>query len=117
MLPDSKVVKVGAELADTEVIQSSSRTRELYMNLLKSAAKEVFWYLRLAELLYVKKKMGVIQMCKEAARDYLRISVLAFTESSSVNVLSLVTSLLKNRSMIQSTVTLNFFSVVGRIPK
>jgi len=58
MLPDSKVVKVGAELADTEVIQSSSRTRELYMILLKSAAKEVFWYLRLAELLYVKKKNG-----------------------------------------------------------
>ncbi len=43
---------------------------------------------------------------------YLTISVLAFTESSSVNVLSLVTSLLKNRSMIQSTVTLNFFSTV-----
>jgi len=35
-------IEAGAELADTEVVQRSSRTRELYLNLLKPAAKEVF---------------------------------------------------------------------------
>ncbi|MGB6672068.1 MAG: hypothetical protein WBE34_06510 [Candidatus Nitrosopolaris sp.] len=30
------------ELADTKAIQSSSRTREVYLNLLKPATKEVF---------------------------------------------------------------------------
>jgi hypothetical protein len=73
--------------------------------------------LGLEELLYVEKKMGEIQKGKEAAIAYLRISVLALTELASVKVLSLDTSRLKNRSMVQSTVTLNFFSVVGRFPK
>ena len=53
----------------------------------------------------------------DPSMTYLRISVLALIELSSVKVLSLDTSRLKNRSMIQSTVTLNFFSVVGRFPK
>ncbi len=56
----------------------------------------------------------------DCTSDYRRISVsltLVLRRFSSANVLSLVTSRLKNRSMVQSAITLNFFSTVGRFAK
>ena len=38
-------IEKGADLADIEVIQSSSRARELYRNLVQSAERRYFWYL------------------------------------------------------------------------
>ena len=60
-----KDIEAGADLADIEVIQSSSRARELYLNLVKSAAKEVLLVFATTGAFLRQQKMGVIQLCQE----------------------------------------------------
>lgn len=64
-----KDIEAGADLADIEVIQSSSRARELYLSLLKSATKEVLLVFATTGAFIRQEKLGVIQLCKEAAKE------------------------------------------------
>jgi hypothetical protein len=62
-------IEAGADLADIEVIQSSSRARELYLNLLKSAAKEILLVFASTGAFIRHGKIGVIELYREAARE------------------------------------------------
>jgi two-component system sensor histidine kinase VicK len=64
-----KDIEAGADLADIDVIQSSSRARELYLNLLRSAEKEILIVFATTAALIRQEKMGVIRLCKEAANE------------------------------------------------
>jgi two-component system sensor histidine kinase VicK len=64
-----KDIEAGADLADIEVVQSSSRARELYLNLVKSAAEEVLLVFATTGAFLRQQKMGVIQLCQEAAKE------------------------------------------------
>ncbi|MFZ0512992.1 MAG: HAMP domain-containing sensor histidine kinase [Candidatus Nitrosopolaris sp.] len=64
-----KDIEAGADLADIEVIQSSSRAKELYLNLVKSAAKEVLLVFATYDAFVRQQKIGVIQLCQEAAKE------------------------------------------------
>jgi two-component system sensor histidine kinase VicK len=62
-------IEKGADLADIEVIQSSSRARLLYLDLVKSAAEEVLLVFATTGAFVRQQKMGVIQLCQEAAKE------------------------------------------------
>jgi signal transduction histidine kinase len=64
-----KDIEAGAHLEDIEVIQSSSRARELYLSLLKSATKEVLLVFATTGAFVRQEKLGVIKLCKEAAKE------------------------------------------------
>ena len=64
-----KDIEAGAHLEDIEVIQSSSRARELYLSLLKSATKEVLLVFATTDAFVRQEKLGVIKLCKEAAKE------------------------------------------------
>jgi two-component system, OmpR family, sensor histidine kinase VicK len=64
-----KDIEAGADLADIEVIQRSSRARELYLNLLRSAEKEILIVFATTSAFIRQEKMGVIRSCKEAANE------------------------------------------------
>jgi two-component system, OmpR family, sensor histidine kinase VicK len=60
-------INEGADLADIEVIPSSSRARVLYLDLVKSAAEELLLVFATTGAFTRQKKMGVIELCIEAA--------------------------------------------------
>ncbi|MFZ0895454.1 MAG: hypothetical protein WAZ77_13235, partial [Candidatus Nitrosopolaris sp.] len=62
-------IEVGAEWADVEVIPMSSRARDLYLNLVKNAEKEIIIMFPTTDAFIRQKNMGVIQFSEEAARD------------------------------------------------
>ncbi len=64
-----KDIEAGVDLADIEVIQSPSRARDLYLNLVKFATKQVLLVFATSGAFIRQEKMGVIQLCKEAARE------------------------------------------------
>jgi two-component system, OmpR family, sensor histidine kinase VicK len=62
-------IEVGAEWADVEVIPMSSRAKDLYLNLVKKAQKEIIIMFPTTNALIRQKNMGVIQLSEEAARE------------------------------------------------
>jgi len=58
-------VEEGAELADVEVIQSSDRARDLYLNSLKSASEEILLIFPSTNAVLRQEKIGAIQLAKE----------------------------------------------------
>ena len=60
MVPDAanriRDIEEGAELADVEVIQSSDRARDLYLNILKSASEEILLIFPSKTPSFAKKK-------------------------------------------------------------
>ena len=62
-------IEVGAEWADVEVIPMSSRARDLYLNLVKKAEKEVIIMFPTTNAFIRQKNLGVIQFSEEAARE------------------------------------------------
>ena len=62
-------INEGADLADIEVIQSSSRARVLYLDLVRSAREELLLVFATTGAFTRQKKMGVIELCIEAAKD------------------------------------------------
>src|SRR5712691_10871170 len=63
-------IEVGAEWADVEVIPMSSRARDLYLNLVKKAEKEVIIMFPTTNAFIRQKNMGVIQFSEEATREH-----------------------------------------------
>ena len=62
-------INEGADLADIEVIQSSSRARVLYLDLVRSATEELLLVFATTGAFTRQKKMGVIELCIDAAKD------------------------------------------------
>jgi signal transduction histidine kinase len=86
-----KDIEAGADLADIEVIQGSSRARELYLNLVHSAAKEVLLVFATTGAFVRQQKIGVIELCQEAAKERnVRVRILMPAhESTAQTVLDL----------------------------
>jgi signal transduction histidine kinase len=62
-------IEVGAEWADVEVIPMSSRAKDLYLNLVKKAEKEIIIMFPTTDAFIRQKNMGVIKFSEEAARE------------------------------------------------
>ena len=62
-------IEVGAEWADVEVIPVSSRAKDLYLNLVKKAEKEIIIMFPTTDAFIRQKNMGVILFSEEAARE------------------------------------------------
>ncbi|HET7147165.1 MAG TPA: HAMP domain-containing sensor histidine kinase [Candidatus Nitrosopolaris sp.] len=63
-------IEVGAELADVEVIPMSTRAKDLYLNLVKKAEKEIILMFPTTNAFIRQKNIGVIQFSEEAAREH-----------------------------------------------
>jgi signal transduction histidine kinase len=64
-----KDIEEGVDLADIEVIPSSARTQELYLDIVKSASEEILWIFPTANAFLRQEKIGAIQLAKEAAKQ------------------------------------------------
>src|SRR5215472_2133137 len=62
-------IEVGAEWADVEVVPMSSRAKDLYLNLVKKAEKEIIIMFPTTNAFVRQKNMGVIHFSEEAARE------------------------------------------------
>jgi two-component system, OmpR family, sensor histidine kinase VicK len=64
-----KDIEAGVHLADIEVIPSSARAQELYLDLVKSASEEILWIFPTARAFIRQEKIGAMQIAKEAAKE------------------------------------------------
>jgi hypothetical protein len=64
-----KDIDAGADLADIEVIQSSSRAGELYLELVKNAKEEILFVFPSSTALIRQEKLGAIPLAIEAAKN------------------------------------------------
>jgi two-component system, OmpR family, sensor histidine kinase VicK len=64
-----KDIEAGVDLADIEVIPSSARTQELYLDLVRSAKEEILWIFPSINAFIRQEKIGAIQLAKEAAKQ------------------------------------------------
>jgi phospho-acceptor domain-containing protein len=64
-----KDMEAGVDLADVEVIPSSARAQELYLNIVKGASEEILWIFPTASAFIRQEKIGAIQLAKEAAKQ------------------------------------------------
>ncbi len=72
-----KDIEAGVDLADIEVIPSSARAQELYLDIVKSASEEVLWIFPTTNAFVRQEKIGAIQLAKEAAKKrYVRVRIL-----------------------------------------
>ena len=62
-------IETRADLADIEVIPSSTRTQEIYSNIVKSAAEEILWIFPTTNAFIRQEKTGDIQLAKQAAKE------------------------------------------------
>ncbi|HYA85228.1 MAG TPA: ATP-binding protein, partial [Candidatus Bathyarchaeia archaeon] len=62
-------IEGGVESADVEVIPMSSRAKDLYLNLVKTAEKEIIIMFPTTNAFIRQKNMGVIHFSDEAARE------------------------------------------------
>ena len=62
-------IEAGVDLADIEVIPSSTRAQEIYSNLIKSAAEEILWIFPTTNAFIRQDKIGGIQLAQQAAKE------------------------------------------------
>jgi two-component system, OmpR family, sensor histidine kinase VicK len=65
-----KDIEAGADLADIEVIQSSSRAGELYLELVKNAKEEILFIFPSSSALIRQEKMGAVPLAIDAAKRH-----------------------------------------------
>ncbi len=58
----NSVFEVGVDLADIEVIPSSARAQDLYLNIVKSAKEEILWIFPTTNAIIRQDKMGAISL-------------------------------------------------------
>ncbi|HYV52181.1 MAG TPA: hypothetical protein VE971_02705 [Candidatus Eisenbacteria bacterium] len=63
-----KDIEAGADLADIEVIQSSSRAGQLYLELVKNAKEEILFIFPSSGALIRQEKLGAVPLAIEAAK-------------------------------------------------
>ena len=64
-----EIEEEGFVLGSTEVIQTPSRTKELFIDLIKSAKEEVLLLLPTTNAFLREERIGIIQLLREAAAD------------------------------------------------
>jgi signal transduction histidine kinase/CheY-like chemotaxis protein len=62
-------IEARADLADIEVIPSSARAQEKYLNIVKSAEEEVLWIFPTTNAFIRQDKIGAIQLAQQAAKE------------------------------------------------
>jgi two-component system, OmpR family, sensor histidine kinase VicK len=62
-------IEQGIDLADIEVIPSSARVQEVYLDIVKSASQEILWIFPTISAFIRQDKIGAIQLAKEAAEE------------------------------------------------
>jgi signal transduction histidine kinase len=62
-------IEEGVDLADIEVIPSSKRAQEMYLNIVRLAAKEILWIFPTTNAFIRQDTIGAIQLAKEAAKE------------------------------------------------
>jgi two-component system, OmpR family, sensor histidine kinase VicK len=62
-------IEAGVDLADIEVIPSSARTQDLYLDIVKAASEEILWVFPTTNAFIRQDKIGAIQLAKEAAKE------------------------------------------------
>ena len=63
-------IEAGADLSDIEVIHRSPRAGVLYMNLVKSAEKQVLLMFPTTGAFIRQQRMGIIRLCEEKAKQH-----------------------------------------------
>ena len=64
-----KDIEAGVDLADIEVIPSSGRAQELYLDIVKSASEEILWIFPTVNAFIRQEKIGAVQLAKEAVKE------------------------------------------------
>ncbi|MBV9175787.1 MAG: HAMP domain-containing histidine kinase [Nitrososphaeraceae archaeon] len=64
-----KDIEAGVDLADIEVIPSSARAQELYLDIVKSASEEILWIFPTTSAFIRQDKMGAIPLAIQAAKE------------------------------------------------
>ncbi len=62
-------IESDTDLADIEVIPSSSKARNLYLDIVKAASKEILWIFPTTNALIRQDKMGAIQLAIQATKE------------------------------------------------
>ena len=62
-------IEIGVDLADIEVIPSSARAQDLYLDIIKTASEEILWVFPTVNAFIRQEKIGVLQLAKEAAKQ------------------------------------------------
>jgi two-component system, OmpR family, sensor histidine kinase VicK len=62
-------IEAGVDLADIEVILSSARAQELYLDIVKSASEEILLIFPSINAFIRQEKIGAIQLAEEAAKE------------------------------------------------
>jgi len=78
-----KDIEQGLDLEDIEVIPSSARAQEKYLNIVRSAQEEILWIFPTANALIRQDKICAIPLAKEAAKEK-NIRVRILTPASSL---------------------------------
>ena len=71
-----KEIEEGFVLGSTEVIQIPSRTKELFVDLVKSSKEEVLLLLPTTNAFLREQRLGIIQLLKEAAECNVNVRIL-----------------------------------------
>ena len=79
-------IEVGAEWADVEVIPMSPRAKDLYLNLVKKAEKEVIIMFPTTNAFIRQKNIGVIQFSEEAAQRDVKVRILMPSHKSTEDI-------------------------------
>src|SRR6476620_2338781 len=62
-------IEAGIDLADIEVIPSSAKAQDKYLNIVKSASEEILLIFPTTSAFIRQEKIGVIQLVKQAAKE------------------------------------------------
>ena len=70
MVPDRiRDIEAGVDLADIEVIPSSARAQDIYLDIVKTASEEILWIFPTTNAFIRQDKIGAIQLAKQAAKE------------------------------------------------
>ena len=64
-----KDIEEGVDLTDIEVIRSSAKAQEIYLNIVKIAKEEILWIFPTINAFIRQDKIGAIQLAKQAAKE------------------------------------------------
>ena len=81
-----KDIEAGADLADIEIIQSSSRAKELYLDLINSATKGILLVFPTTTGLVRQQKIGIAQLCQAAKERNVSIRILMPANESTAQI-------------------------------
>jgi phosphatidylserine/phosphatidylglycerophosphate/cardiolipin synthase-like enzyme len=83
----AELLRTGVESADVEVIPMSSRAKDLYLNLVKKAEKEIIIMFPTTNAFIRQNNIGVIHFSEEAAKERnVKVRILMPSDKSTEDV-------------------------------